>query len=114
MTARSLALAVTLAVLAAAPGTAPAEDGRAAVYDPLPPAGSAYVRFVNALGGEVSLAPDFLPAQRLGTEPVLRLGAQRADRLVLARQGQFRTGKGARQGSLDVRVHDDPAVEGYP
>lgn len=73
MSSRSLAMAMILAALVAASGTAAAEDGRGAVYDPLPPAGSAYVRFVNALGGEVSLKPDFLPAQRLGTEPSQRV-----------------------------------------
>jgi hypothetical protein len=37
------------------------------VYDPLPPPGSAYVRFVNALAADLAITPDFLPAQHLGT-----------------------------------------------
>jgi hypothetical protein len=36
------------------------------VYDPLPPPGSAYVRFVSAVAAELAITPDFLPAQRLG------------------------------------------------
>jgi hypothetical protein len=43
------------------------------VYDPLPPPGSAYVRFVNSLANEVSLRPDFLPPQQLGTLPEQRV-----------------------------------------
>lgn len=45
------------------------------VYDPEPPRGSAYVRFINALPGEVEIRPDFLPLQRLGVEPSQRVGA---------------------------------------
>jgi hypothetical protein len=43
------------------------------VYDPLPPPGSAYVRFVNALGGEATIRPAFLPPQRLGTSSAERV-----------------------------------------
>ena len=45
------------------------------VYDPLPPPGSAYVRFVNTTGGDVALRTDFLPAQTLGTAPAERVTA---------------------------------------
>jgi len=40
--------------------------GQGQVYEPAPPSGSAYVRIVNTLAGEISLRPDFLPPQRLG------------------------------------------------
>ncbi|MFC7474518.1 hypothetical protein ACFQS7_09150 [Dankookia sp. GCM10030260] len=42
-------------------------QGQAQVYDPQPPPGSAYLRFVNGLGAELALRPDFLPPQVLGT-----------------------------------------------
>ena len=45
------------------------------LYDPVPPTGSAYVRFVNALGADVSIKPDFLPERRMGTAPEDRVGA---------------------------------------
>ena len=45
------------------------------VYDPLPPPGSAYVRFVNASGDEVTIRPDFLPGQTLGTGAAQRVTA---------------------------------------
>ena len=45
------------------------------VYDPLPPPGSAYVRFVNASGDDVAVRPDFLPAQTLGTAGAARVTA---------------------------------------
>lgn len=37
------------------------------VYDPLPPAGSAYVRFVNAADSAITVKPDFVGVQLLGT-----------------------------------------------
>jgi hypothetical protein len=43
------------------------------VYDPLPPPGSAYVRFVNALAAELAITPDFLPAQHVGTAAASRV-----------------------------------------
>jgi hypothetical protein len=43
------------------------------VYDPLPPPGSAYIRFVNAVDKDVMLKPDFLPPQQLGTSPSQRV-----------------------------------------
>ena len=67
------AVGAMLALLASA-GAAGAQD-QAAVYDPLPPPGSAYVRFVNATGVAVSVQPDFLPAQQLGTVDAGRLTA---------------------------------------
>ncbi len=42
------------------------------VYDPLPPPGSAYVRFVNAADLAITVKPDFVGVQQLGTA-----GAQR-------------------------------------
>ncbi len=78
------------------------------VYDPLPPAGSAYVRFVNADAAAVSLKPDFLPAQSLGITPAQRVTsflvvekvAGRA--LVLDLQGAGRTGH--------VTLHAEPGA----
>ena len=43
------------------------------VYDPLPPPGSAYVRFVNATGAELAVKADFVAPQTLGTDPAHRV-----------------------------------------
>lgn len=43
------------------------------VYDPLPPPGSAYIRFVNSLDDALEVRPDFLPTQRLGATPADRV-----------------------------------------
>ena len=43
------------------------------VYDPLPPPGSAYVRFVNATEKALVLTTDFLAAQPLGISPAQRV-----------------------------------------
>ena len=63
MSARRLPWLTAAATLAIA-GPAAAQGQ---VYDPLPPPGSAYVRFVNASGDAVTVRPDFLPNQLLGT-----------------------------------------------
>ncbi len=69
--------AAVLALLGAAlPAAALAQAGPAAqaqVYDPQPPPGSAYLRFVNASGGPLALRPDFLPPQSLGAAPADRV-----------------------------------------
>jgi hypothetical protein len=66
---RGLACTATIVVMLIGRGASAQQQ----VYDPLPPSGSAYVRFVNALGAELTLRPDFLPAQHLGTEPDQRV-----------------------------------------
>lgn len=50
-------------ILAAAVAPAAAQQ---VLYTPVPPHGSAFVRFANGLDGPVRLAPDFLPNQTLG------------------------------------------------
>ena len=63
-------LAAGTGLLAGAPAAAQNQ-----VYDPLPPPGSAYVRFVNAVDAELALRPDFLPSRKLGTAPAQRVSA---------------------------------------
>ena len=46
-----------------------------ALYGAQPPAGSAYVRFVNATGAALDLRPAFLPADPLGLAPKDRVSA---------------------------------------
>ena len=46
-----------------------------ALYGAQPPPGAAFVRFVNAAGGEVAVNPDFLPPLRLGVTVAERVGA---------------------------------------
>jgi len=60
--ARFFGVVTLAAALAGSPAAAQKQ-----VYEPLPPPGSAYVRFVNGLGRNVTLKPDFLPPQPLGT-----------------------------------------------
>jgi hypothetical protein len=98
--------AATLAVLAgaAAPAAALAQGGQAAVYDPLPPPGSAYVRFVNALGGELALKPDFLPAQRLGTEPAGRVTPYAVVEKVAGRSLRLEASLGGRSGQAALKA----------
>jgi len=69
-TRAAIAFAAMAALCAARPAAAQNQ-----VYDPLPPAGSAYVRFVNATGAELALSPDFLGAQKLGTDGAKRVSA---------------------------------------
>lgn len=45
------------------------------VYDPLPPPGSAYVRFVNAADAAITVKPDFVGVQQLGTAAAQRVSA---------------------------------------
>lgn len=74
-------------------------SGQGQVYDPQPPAGSAYMRFVNALDAELTLRPGFLPQRRLGTSPEQRVTAylvveRVADRpLLLEAQAPSLTGR---------------------
>jgi hypothetical protein len=66
----------------ALPGAAMAQNQ---VYDPLPPPGSAYVRFVNAADAALSLKPDFLAAQQLGVAAAQRVTAYTAVEKVAGR-----------------------------
>lgn len=68
-------LAMIGAVAASAIGACAPSVARAQgqVYDPLPPPGSAYVRFVNSLDGDVEVRPEFLPAQQLGAAQANRV-----------------------------------------
>ncbi|WP_426958496.1 ABC transporter permease [Muricoccus radiodurans] len=45
------------------------------LYGPQPPAGSAFIRFVNATPSDLSVQPDFAAAQSLGTAPDARVSA---------------------------------------
>jgi hypothetical protein len=87
-------------------GAAPASPALAQgqVYEPAPPQGSAYVRIVNTLPGEVQIQPDFLPAQRLGTEPAQRVMAYTVVENVAGRALRLDVIEGQRrgQGSLSV------------
>ncbi len=74
------------------------------VYDPVPPRGSAYVRLVNVLPGEVTARPDFLPQQRLGTVPAQRVMAFTTVENVANRQLRLEFQEGARRGQATLRV----------
>ncbi len=53
---------------------APGALAQQALYDPLPPKGSAYLRFFNALGQTVTVRPDFAPPQTLDIASPRRIG----------------------------------------
>ncbi|MDB5416020.1 MAG: hypothetical protein JWR10_4355 [Rubritepida sp.] len=93
----------TVIALAAICGSAPAW-AQGQVYDPVPPRGSAYVRLVNALEGEVTARPDFLPQQRLGTAPAQRAMAYTVVENVATRQLHVEFQEGQRRGQATFRA----------
>jgi hypothetical protein len=74
------------------------------VYDPVPPRGSAYLRLVNVLPGEVTARPDFLPQQRLGIAPAQRVMAFTAVENVANRNLRVEFQEGARRGQASFRI----------
>lgn len=93
-------LLVGLALLAM-PGTVRAQGQ---VYDPVPPRGSAYLRLVNMLPGEVTARPDFLPQQRLGAAPAQRVMPFTAIENVANRALRLEFQEGARRGQANFRI----------
>ncbi|MBX9753057.1 MAG: alginate O-acetyltransferase AlgF [Roseococcus sp.] len=85
-------------------GAPSAAWSQAQVYDPVPPRGSAYLRLVNVLPGEVTARPDFLPQQRLGTAPAQRVMAFTAIENVANRQLRVEFQEGARRGQASFRI----------
>lgn len=85
-------------------GAPSAAWSQAAVYDPVPPRGSAYLRLVNVLPGEVTARPDFLPQQRLGTAPAQRVMAFTAVENVANRQLRVEFQEGNRRGQASFRI----------
>ncbi|WP_424810361.1 ABC transporter permease [Roseococcus sp. YIM B11640] len=74
------------------------------VYDAAPPRGSAYVRLVNGLPGEVSARPDFLPQQRLGTGVAERAMPFTVVENVANRQLRLEFQEGQRRGTATFRA----------
>jgi alginate O-acetyltransferase complex protein AlgF len=74
------------------------------LYTPVPPKGSAYVRFVNALDGPVKVSPDFLPAQTLGAGAADRVSAYAVVEHVQGRAMAVDAGDGARSGHATLGV----------
>jgi hypothetical protein len=70
MTRRWMTLATLLLVV-----VSPVAWAQNQVYDPLPPPGSAYVRFVNATDAAITVKSDFVGVQQLGTAAALRVSA---------------------------------------
>ena len=96
---------VVRAALAAFAALLPAQVwAQAQVYDPVPPRGSAYVRLVNMLPGEVTARPDFLPQQRLGVAPAQRVMAFTTVENVANRQLRLEFQEGARRGQATLRI----------
>ncbi len=100
---RRLLLALA-AGFAASFATAGAAWAQGQVYDPVPPRGSAYLRLVNVLPGEVTARPDFLPQQRLGVAPAQRVMAFTAIENVANRQLRLEFQEGQRRGQASFRI----------
>lgn len=66
-------VAVVVAAVAVMTGFSGAVSAQNQVYDPLPPPGSAYVRFVNAADGALTVKPDFAGVQQLGADAAQRV-----------------------------------------
>jgi hypothetical protein len=98
---RRLLLAALLSVSTAGAAWA---QGQGQVYDPVPPRGSAYVRLVNVLPGEVTARPDFLPQQRLGVVPAQRVMPFTAIENVANRNLRLEFQEGARRGQASFRI----------
>jgi hypothetical protein len=92
-------LSAALAASLAAPVAAQPQ-----LYGPQPPAGSAFIRFVNATGAEISVRPDFLPAQNLGITPAARIGVYRTVERVADRTMSLEVREGERRASTTLRT----------
>ncbi len=98
---RKLLLAGLLLSLAAMPRGAAAQGQ---VYEPQPPRGSAYVRVVNTLPAEVTIRPDFMTQQRLGTEPERRVMAYTVVENVAGRTLHLEVIEGGQRGQAGFQV----------
>jgi len=74
------------------------------VYDPVPPRGSAYLRIVNGVEGELNARPDFLPVQRLGSAPAQRAMPFTVVENVANRQLRVEFQEGQRRGQISLRI----------
>jgi hypothetical protein len=74
------------------------------VYDPLPPAGSAYIRFVNALDTELTVRLDAVPGQHLGVGLDQRVTAYFVVERVAGRNLPLDAQAGSRSGHLGVQA----------
>jgi hypothetical protein len=102
---RSVLATLAAAALLAAPAALRAQvSGQSQVYDPQPPPGSAYLRFANALGGEVSLHPDTLAALRLDTAPAQRVSPYMVVQNVAGRDLVLQVSAGQAAGRVTLRA----------
>lgn len=96
---------LALSFLLAAPAWAQNE-----VYDPEPPRGSAYLRFVNGLGAPVELRPDFAQPLRLGAGTADRVGPYRVVERVAGRALAVEAREGSRSGRATLSAPADGFV----
>lgn len=82
----------------------PEAHAQGQVYDPVPPRGSAYLRIVNGLTGELDARPDFFPPQRLGTQPAQRAMPFTVVENVAGRQLRVDLQQGTQRGQATLRV----------
>jgi hypothetical protein len=100
----ALAVLAAAALFAAPAATRAQVAGQAQVYDPQPPPGSAYLRFANALGGELSLRPDGLAAIRLETAPAQRVSPYMVVQNVAGRDLVLQANAGEAVGRVTLRA----------
>lgn len=74
------------------------------VYDPLPPPGSAYVRFVNAADAALTVKPDFVGVQQLGTSAAQRVSAFMPIEKVSGRALALEVQSGSRTARASLKV----------
>ncbi len=79
------------------------------LYDPVPPRGSAYVRFVNTTAAELALAPQFLPPRTLSADAAGRVSPYAAVERVAGRQLVLE----ARQGGTTSRLTFQAVPDGF-
>ncbi len=95
----AMALAALLLPIIASPAQAQAQ-----LYEAVPPPGSAYLRFANALPGSAAVAPNFLPRQQLGTTPQQRVSAYAVVQRVAGRRLTLELSDGTASGTLEFGV----------
>ncbi len=78
--------------------------GQSQLYEAPPPPGSAWLRFVNALGQPVSVRPNFLPARELGTEAGARIGPYSVVEQVAGRRLSLALETAGRRGGIALTV----------
>ncbi len=74
------------------------------LYEPLPPAGSAYLRIVNATAEPLTIRPGVVGNTALGTEPAARVSPYTVQENVAERAVEITLSAGAARGEATLRL----------